>query len=68
MALITDNTTKIKFYTGTKAKYNEATHGQGVYFCTDAPQIHANGVWTGVSDMKIAGTTLAIKTLSLIHI
>ena len=62
MALITDNTTKIKFYTGTKASYNEATHGQGVYFCNDFPLIHANGVWTGVSDMKIAGTTLAIKT------
>lgn len=62
MALITDNTTKIKFYTGAKASYNEATHGQGVYFCNDFPYIHANGVWTGVSDMKIAGKTLAIKT------
>lgn len=62
MALITDNTTKIKFYTGEYKKYNEATHGQGVYFCNDFPLIHANGVWTGVSDMKIAGTTLAIKT------
>ena len=62
MALITDNTTKIKFYTGAKASYNEDTHGQGVYFCNDFPLIHANGVWTGVSDMKIVGTTLAIKT------
>lgn len=62
MALITENNTKVKFYTGAYSKYNEATHGQGVYFCNDFPYIHANGVWTGVSDMKIAGKTLAIKT------
>lgn len=61
MALITGNNTKVKFYTGAKASYNEATHGQGVYFCTDAPQIHANGVWTGVSSVQLAGKTLKIK-------
>ena len=61
MALITDNTTKIKFYTGAKASYNEATHGKGVYFCNDFPLIHANGVWTGVSDVQLTGKTLKIK-------
>lgn len=62
MALITENNTKVKFYTGAKASYNEATYGQGVYFCNDFPLIHANGVWTGVSDIAIAGKNLVIKT------
>ena len=61
MALITGNNTKVKFYTGAKASYNEATHGQGVYFCNDVPQIHANGVWTGVSNVQLTGKTLKIK-------
>ena len=38
------NTTKVKFYTATKAKYVEATHSEGIYFATDQPLIHANGV------------------------
>lgn len=48
------NTTKVKFYTGTKAKYVEATHGNGIYFATDQPLIHANGVWTGVSKFELS--------------
>lgn len=48
------NTTKVKFYTGTKAKYVEATHGEGIYFATDQPLIHANGVWTGVSKFELS--------------
>ena len=48
------NTTKVKFYTGTKAKYNEATHSEGIYFATDQPLIHANGVWTGVSKFELS--------------
>lgn len=48
------NTTKVKFYTGTKAKYVEATHGEGIYFATDQPLIHANGVWTGVSNFELS--------------
>ena len=48
------NTTKVKFYTGEKAKYVEATHGEGIYFATDQPLIHANGVWTGVSKFELS--------------
>lgn len=48
------NTTKVKFYTGTKTKYNEATHSEGIYFATDQPLIHANGVWTGVSKFELS--------------
>ena len=48
------NTTKVKFYTGTKASYVEATHGEGIYFATDQPLIHANGVWTGVSKFELS--------------
>ena len=48
------NTTKVKFYTGTKAKYVEATHSEGIYFATDQPLIHANGVWTGVSKFELS--------------
>lgn len=48
------NTTKVKFYTGKKAKYVEATHGEGIYFATDQPLIHANGVWTGVSKFELS--------------
>lgn len=48
------NTTKVKFYTGTKAKYVEETHGEGIYFATDQPLIHANGVWTGVSKFELS--------------
>lgn len=48
------NTTKVKFYTGAKAKYNEATHSEGIYFATDQPLIHANGVWTGVSKFELS--------------
>ena len=48
------NTTKVKFYTGAKANYNEATHNEGIYFATDQPLIHANGVWTGVSKFELS--------------
>ena len=48
------NTTKVKFYTGAKASYVEATHGEGIYFATDQPLIHANGVWTGVSKFELS--------------
>ena len=48
------NTTKVKFYTGEKAKYVEETHGEGIYFATDQPLIHANGVWTGVSKFELS--------------
>lgn len=48
------NTTKVKFYTGAKANYVEATHGEGIYFATDQPLIHANGVWTGVSKFELS--------------
>lgn len=48
------NTTKVKFYTGAKASYVEANHGEGIYFATDQPLIHANGVWTGVSKFELS--------------
>ena len=62
------NTTKVKFYTGTKAKYVEATHSEGIYFATDQPLIHANGVWTGVSKFELSSDSkLKITTGSKLN-
>lgn len=62
------NTTKVKFYTGEKAKYDEAKHNEGIYFATDQPLIHANGVWTGVSKFELSSDSkLKITTGSKLN-
>lgn len=50
----------VKFAFGTKANYSSATHSDYVYFASDAPLIHAKGMWRGVSKVALSGNNLKI--------
>ena len=57
-----DNTDKlVKFYYGKKSLCAER-HDDGLYFATDVPLIHSQGMWRGVSDAKLVGNELTITT------
>lgn len=61
---MTENLTSnlVKFAYGKKANYSSANHSNYVYFATDSPLIHANGMWRGVSKVALSGNTLTITT------
>ena len=50
----------VKFAYGTKANYSSANHSNYVYFATDSPLIHSNGMWRGVSKVALNGNNLEI--------
>lgn len=50
----------VKFAYGTKANYSSANHSNYVYFATDSPLIHSNGMWRGVSKVALSGNNLEI--------
>ena len=52
----------VKFAYGKKASYSAASHSNYVYFATDYPYVHANGMWRGVSGVSLSGNTLTITT------
>lgn len=52
----------VKFAFGKKASYSAASHSDYVYFATDYPYVHANGMWRGVSGASLSGNTLKITT------
>lgn len=52
----------VKFAFGKKASYSAASHSNYVYFATDYPYVHANGMWRGVSGVSLSGNTLTITT------
>ena len=52
----------VKFAYGKKANYSAASHSDYVYFATDYPYVHANGMWRGVSGVSLSGNTLTITT------
>ena len=57
----------IKFYRGSKEKYNQDSHGDGIYFAADSKEIVANGATYGknadasktTADIIVAGGPLA---------
>ena len=50
----------VKFAYGTKANYDVAKYADYVYFATDKPEMHAQGMWHGVSNVSLNGNTLTI--------
>ena len=50
----------VKFAYGTKANYDVTKYADYVYFATDKPEMHAQGMWHGVSSVSLSGNTLAI--------
>lgn len=60
--MATENVTEklVKFAYGTKANYNVTKYADYVYFATDKPEMHAQGMWHGVSSVSLSGNTLTI--------
>lgn len=60
--MATEKTTEklIKFAYGTKANYDVTKYADYVYFATDKPEMHAQGMWHGVSGVSLNGNTLTI--------
>ena len=50
----------VKFAYGTKANYDVTKYADFVYFATDKPEMHAQGMWHGVSGVSLNGNTLTI--------
>lgn len=50
----------VKFAYGTKANYDVTKYADYVYFATDKPEMHAQGMWHGVSSVSLSGNTLTI--------
>lgn len=50
----------VKFAYGTKANYDVTKYADFVYFATDKPEMHAQGMWHGVSNVSLNGNTLTI--------
>ena len=50
----------VKFAYGTKANYDVTKYADFVYFATDKPEMHAQGMWHGVSSVSLSGNTLTI--------
>lgn len=50
----------VKFAYGTKANYDVTKYADYVYFATDKPEMHAQGMWHGVSNVSLNGNTLSI--------
>lgn len=50
----------VKFAYGTKANYDVTKYADYVYFATDKPEMHAQGMWHGVSGVSLNGNTLTI--------
>lgn len=50
----------VKFAYGTKANYDVTKYADFVYFATDKPEMHAQGMWRGVSGVSLSGNTLTI--------
>ena len=50
----------VKFAYGTKANYDVTKYADYVYFATDTPEMHAQGMWHGVSGVSLNGNTLTI--------
>lgn len=50
----------VKFAYGTKANYDVTKYADYVYFATDKPEMHAQGMWHGVSNVSLSGNTLTI--------
>lgn len=50
----------VKFAYGTKANYDVTKYADYVYFATDKPEMHAQGMWHGVSGVSLDGNTLTI--------
>ena len=50
----------VKFAYGTKANYDVTKYADYVYFATDKPEMHAQGMWHGVSNVSLNGNTLTI--------
>ena len=50
----------VKFAYGTKANYDVTKYADFVYFATDTPEMHAQGMWHGVSGVSLNGNTLTI--------
>lgn len=50
----------VKFAYGTKANYDVTKYADYVYFATDTPEMHAQGMWHGVSNVSLNGNTLTI--------
>lgn len=50
----------VKFAYGTKANYDVTKYADYVYFATDKPEMHAQGMWHGVSGVSLNGNTLSI--------
>lgn len=50
----------VKFAYGTKANYDVTKYADFVYFATDKPEMHAQGMWHGVSGVSLSGNTLTI--------
>ena len=50
----------VKFAYGTKANYDVTKYADYVYFATDKPEMHAQGMWHGVSGFSLNGNTLSI--------
>ena len=55
---VTENV--VKFAYGTKANYDVTKYADYVYFATDKPEMHAQGMWHGVSNVSLSGNTLTI--------
>ena len=50
----------VKFAYGAKANYDVTKYADYVYFATDKPEMHAQGMWHGVSSVSLSGNTLTI--------
>ena len=50
----------VKFAYGTKANYDVTKYADYVYFATDKPEMHVQGMWHGVSNVSLNGNTLTI--------
>ena len=50
----------VNFAYGTKANYDVTKYADYVYFATDKPEMHAQGMWHGVSGVSLSGNTLTI--------
>lgn len=50
----------VKFAYGTKANYDVTKYADYVYFATDKPEMHVQGMWHGVSNVSLSGNTLTI--------
>ena len=54
----------VKFAYGTKANYDVTKYADYVYFATDKPEMHAQGMWHGVSSVSLSGNTLTITCVT----